>query len=61
MIRSRISRFRSPCEQEYCIPDILDLVSLGQWLQQMHLLHFKPVMLQHGCVTAEQIMRLTPT
>lgn len=50
---------RSACEQEYCIPDVLDVASLGQWLQQMGLLHFKPVMLQYGCVTAEQIMRLS--
>jgi len=51
--------FRPYLEQEDCIPEILDLSSLGQWLEQMHLLQYKPIMLRHGCVTAEQIMRLT--
>ena len=48
------------CDQDECIPEMLDLSSLGQWLEEMQLLRHKPLMLRHGCVTAEQIMRLTP-
>ncbi|XP_076806394.1 ephrin type-B receptor 1-like isoform X1 [Clavelina lepadiformis] len=48
-------------DQDDCIPELLDLSSLGHWLEQMHLLHHKPSMLRYGCVTAEQIMRLTPS
>jgi len=49
---------RTPREQEECIPDVLDLTSLGQWLESIQLLHYKQLMLRQGCVTAEQIIRL---
>nr|BAB68344.1 EPH receptor tyrosine kinase [Ciona savignyi] len=48
-------------DQEDCIPEMLDLSSLGQWLDQMNMLKYKPMMMRHGCVTAEQIMRLNPS
>ncbi|XP_078488630.1 ephrin receptor epsilon [Ciona intestinalis] len=46
-------------DQDDCIPEMLDLSSLGQWLEQMHMLKYKQTMMRHGCVTAEQIIRLT--
>ena len=37
----------------------MDLSSLAHWLEEINLFSYKHVMLRHGCVTAEQIMRLT--
>ncbi|XP_039250120.2 ephrin type-A receptor 4-B-like isoform X1 [Styela clava] len=47
-------------EQAECIPESLDLSSLGQWLEDMNMTQYKDIMLRNGCVTAEQIIRLTP-
>nr|XP_039249727.1 ephrin type-A receptor 4-like [Styela clava] len=46
-------------EQAECIPESLDLSSLGQWLEDMNMTQYKDIMLRNGCVTAEQIIRLS--
>lgn len=53
--------FHRPAQlQPECIPESLDLSSLGQWLEDMNMTHYKEIMLRHGCVTAEQIIKLSP-
>lgn len=42
-----------------CIPETLDLSSLGQWLESINMTYVKHKMLRHGCVTAEQITQLS--